>query len=145
MHKKKQLSHPNLHCHHIQVDVLQSIAKATCQSPSPTHFHKVKSHTGIIGIEHAEASARKSIATYSNVADTVTKTAGPEGNPFYNNNWLAKEYEEHRIIQNQINTAQSPTSRLWYISNYYDALQAHMHPLHKLEEANTLANHREDY
>jgi hypothetical protein len=99
MHKKKQLSHPNLHCHHIQVDVLQSIAKATCQSPSPTHFHKVKSHTGIIGIEHAEASARKSIATYSNVADTVTKTAGPEGNPFYNNNWLAKEYEEHRIIQ----------------------------------------------
>ena len=38
---KKQLSHPNLHCHHIQGDVLQSIAKAIRQSPSPIHFFKV--------------------------------------------------------------------------------------------------------
>jgi len=30
---KKQLSHPNLYRHHIQEDVLQSIAKAICQSP----------------------------------------------------------------------------------------------------------------
>jgi len=48
MHQtKKQLSHPNLHRHHIQGDVLQSIAKAIHQSPSPIHFHKVKSHAGI--------------------------------------------------------------------------------------------------
>jgi hypothetical protein len=45
---KKQLSHPNLHRHHIQGDVLQSIAKAIRQS-SPIHFLKVKSHAGIIG------------------------------------------------------------------------------------------------
>ena len=38
---KKQLSHPNLHRHHIQGDVLQSIAKAIRQSPSPIHFFKV--------------------------------------------------------------------------------------------------------
>jgi hypothetical protein len=39
----KQLSHPNLHRHHIQGDVLQSIAKAIHQSPSPIHFCKIKS------------------------------------------------------------------------------------------------------
>jgi hypothetical protein len=37
---KKQLSHPNLHRQHIQGDVLQSIAKAIRQSPSPIHFFK---------------------------------------------------------------------------------------------------------
>ena len=47
--------------------------------------------------------------------------------------------------QNQPNTAQSPTSRLWYLSNYYDALQAHMQPLHKLGNANTFANYHEYY
>jgi hypothetical protein len=44
MHQfKKQLSHPNLHRHHIQGDVLQSIAKEIYQSPSSIHFYKVKS------------------------------------------------------------------------------------------------------
>ena len=51
---KKQLSHPNLHRHHIQGENLQSIAKAIHLSPSPIHFFKVKSHAGIIGNEHAE-------------------------------------------------------------------------------------------
>jgi ribonuclease HI len=57
---KKQLSHSNLHHHHIQGGVLQSIAKAIHQPPSPIHFHKVKSHAGIIGNENADALARKS-------------------------------------------------------------------------------------
>ena len=35
---KKQLSHPNLHRRHIQGDVLQTIAKAIRQTPSPIHF-----------------------------------------------------------------------------------------------------------
>ena len=39
----KQLSHPNLHRHHTQGNVLQSISKAIRQSPSPIHFFKVKS------------------------------------------------------------------------------------------------------
>jgi hypothetical protein len=40
---KKQLSQANIHRHHIQGDVPQSIAKAIRQSPSPIHFFKVKS------------------------------------------------------------------------------------------------------
>jgi ribonuclease HI len=73
MHQfKKQLLHPRN---------LQSIAKAIYQSPSPIHFHKVKSHAGIIGIEYADALARKSITTYSDVANTSIKTAGPKGIP----------------------------------------------------------------
>ena len=46
------------------------------------------------------------ITTYFDVADTSIKSAGPEGNPFYDIYWLAKEYEEHQIIQNHPNTAQ---------------------------------------
>jgi len=67
---KKQLSHPNLHCHHIQGGVLQSNAKAICQSPSPVHFFKVKSHAGIIGNEHADVLAKTLATTYSDIADT---------------------------------------------------------------------------
>jgi hypothetical protein len=139
---KKQLSRPDLHRHNIQWNVLQSIAKSIHQSPSPIHFHKVKSHAGI-GNENADALARKSINTYSDVADYSIETAGPGGYSFYTIYWLAKEYEEHRIEQNHPNTAQSPTSRLWYISNH-NALQAHMHPLQKLGNAST-ANYHENY
>ena len=88
---KKKLSHPNLHRHHIQGYVLQSIAKVIRQSPSPIHFFIVKSHAGIIGNEHADDLAKKSATTDSDFADTCIKTAGPEGNPFYNIHWLAKE------------------------------------------------------
>jgi hypothetical protein len=91
---------------------------------------------------HADALARKSITTYFDVADASIKTAGPKGNPFNSIYWLAKEYEEFISIKN---TTQSPTSRLWYLSNYHDALQAHMHPLHKLGIANTIANDHEYY
>jgi len=92
---EKELSHPNLHRHHIQGNVLQSIAKAICQSPSPIHFFKIKSHAGIIGNEHADALGRKSATTYSDIADTSIRTAGPEGNPFYNIHWLKKEDTEN--------------------------------------------------
>jgi len=88
---KKQLSHPNLHRHHIQGDVLQSIAKAIRQSPSPIHFFKVKSHADIIGNEHADALAKKSATTYFNLADTSIRIAGPEENPFYNITGLQKK------------------------------------------------------
>ena len=143
----KQLSHPNLHRHHIQGDVLQSIAKSIHQSPSPIRFHKVKSHADTIGNEYADALARKSITTYSDVADTFIKTASPEGNSFYNIYWLAKEYEEHQINKiNQTQPSHLPQGfGLWYLSNYHDALQAHMHPLHKLGNANTVANYHEYY
>ena len=140
MHQiKKQLSHPNLHRHHIQGDTLQSIAKALHQSPSPINFHKVKSHIGFLGNDYADTLIRKSITAYFDVADICIK-AGLEGNPFYSIYWPAKEYKEHQIIKHQLNTAQSPITRLWYLSNYHGALQAHMHPVHKLGNANTVAN-----
>jgi len=52
------------------------------------------------------------ITTHSDVAGTSIKTAGPEGIPSNSICWLAKEYEGHRIIQRQPNTAQSPTTGL---------------------------------
>ena len=71
--------------------------------------------------------------------------AGPEKVPFCSIYWFANEYKEHRIIQNHPSTAQLSTSRLWYLSNYHNALQAHMHPLHKLGNANVVANYHEYY
>ena len=65
---------------------------------------KVKSHAGIIGNKYADAHSRKSSATYSDVADASIKTAGPDGNPFYNICWLAKDMkntESYKITQKQ--------------------------------------------
>jgi hypothetical protein len=146
---KKQLSHPNLHRHHIQGDVLQSIAKAIRQSPSPIHFFKIRSHAGTIGNEHADALARKSAITYSNIADNSIRIAGPEGNPFYNIHWLTKEDIENQTqTHNHTHTTNMvhPTPpKLWYLPNHRDALKAHMHLLHKLGNAKTEANYHAYY
>jgi len=50
--------------------------------------------------------------------------------------------ESYKINQSQ---PSHPHLRLWYLSNYHDALQAHMHPLHKLENANARTNNHEYY
>jgi len=82
------------------------------------------------------------ITTYFDVADTSIKSAGPEGNPFYDIYWLAKEYEEHQIIQNHPNTAQSPTSRLWYyLSNYHQACTHASTPTYILSNLSTPGTH----
>ena len=142
---KKQLSHPNLHRHHIQGDVLQSIAKAIRQSPSPIHFFKVKSHAGIIGNEHADALAKKSATTYADIADTSIRTAGPEGNPLYNIHWLAKvdieKQTQTHYHTHTTNMAHSSPPKLWYLPNHRDALQARMHFLHILGNVKTEANY----
>ena len=53
-----------------------TIAHSLPQSQIPCRY---------LGNEHADAVARKLITIYSDVADiSITKTAGPEGNPFYN-------------------------------------------------------------
>ena len=41
--------------------------------------------------------------------------------------------------------AHSPPPKLWYLPNHCDALQAHMHLLHKLGNAKTEANYHEYY
>jgi ribonuclease HI len=126
---KKQLSHPNLHRHHIQGDVLQSIAKAIRQSPLPIHFFKVKSQAGIIGNEHADALAKNSATTYGDIADTSIRTAGSNRNPFYNIHWLANEDIENQTQSHNhthtTNMPHSPPLKLWYLPNHRDALQAH--------------------
>ena len=88
-------------------------------------------------------------ATYSNIADTFIRTAGPEGNFFYNIHWLAKEDIENQTQTHNhthtTNMAHSPPPKLWYLPNHHDALQAHMHLLHKLGNAKTEANYHAYY
>ena len=138
----------HLHRHHIQGDVLQSIAKAIRQSPSPIPS-KVKSHAGIFNNEHTDALAKKPATTYSNLADTSTKTAAPETNPFYNIHWLAQEDIENQPRTHNhthtTNMAHSPPPKLWYLPNHREALQAHMHLLHKLGNAKTESNYHAYY
>jgi hypothetical protein len=98
----------------------------------------------------SDALAKKSATTYSDLADTSIKTAGPEGNPFYNIHcWLAKEDIENQTqTQNHTHTtnmAHSPPPKLWYLPNHRDTLQAHMHFLHKLGNAITEANYHVSY
>jgi hypothetical protein len=146
MHQiKKQLSHPNLHSHHIQGDVLQSIAKAIHQTPSPIHYYKVKSHAEIIGNEYATLLLENQSQPTLTLRIPPSKQLALRKIPSTTSTGLQREYEEHRVIQNHLITSQSPSSRLWYLSNYHDALQAHMHPLLKLGNANTVANYHEYY
>jgi len=85
----------------------------------------------------------------SDIADTSIRTAGLEGNPFYNIHWLANEdIENHTQTHNHTHTtnmAHPPPPRLWYLPNHRDALQAHMHLLHKLGNAKTEANYHAYY
>ena len=110
-------SHPNLHRHHIQGDVLQYIAKAIHQSSSLIHFHKVESHAGIRGNNYADAFAKKSMTTYSNVADTSIKQLALREIISTVFTGLQKDMKNTKSYRNHPNTAQSPTSRLWYQSN----------------------------
>jgi hypothetical protein len=109
----------------------------------------VKSHASIIGNEHADPLAKKSATTYSDIADTSIRTAGPEKNPFYNIHWLAKEDKESQTQTHNhthtTNMAHSPPPKLWYLPNHRDALPAHMHLLHKLGNAKIESNYHAYY
>jgi len=87
--------------------------------------------------------------TYADIADTSIRTAGPEENPFYNIHWLAKKDIENQTQTHHrthtTNMAHSPPPKLWYLPNHRDALQAHMHFLHKLGNAKTEANYHAYY
>jgi len=88
----------------------------------------------------------KSATTYSDLADTSIKTAGPKGNPFCDIHWLAKEDIENQAQTHHhthtTNMAHLPPPKLWYLPNHRDALQAHMHLLHKLGNAKTEPNYQ---
>jgi hypothetical protein len=94
-------------------------------------------------------ASRKSRA-YSDIAEDISsRTAGSEGNPFYNIHWLAKEDIEYQTQTHNhthtTNMAHSPPPKLWYLPNHRDALQAHMHLLHKPGNAKTEANYHAYY
>ena len=92
-------------------------------------------------------ASRKSRA-YSDIAEDISsRTAGSEGNPFYNIHWLANEdIENHtQTHTHATNMAHPPPPRLWYLPNHRDGLQAHMHLLHKLGNAKTEANYHAYY
>jgi hypothetical protein len=93
------------------------LLKQSAKSPSPIHFFKLNSHAGIIGNEHADVLAKKSATTYSDIADTSIRTAGPEGNPFYNIHWIAKEDIENQTQTHNhthtANMAHSPPQKLF--------------------------------
>jgi hypothetical protein len=124
MHQiKKQLSRPNLHRHHIQGDVLQSITTAIHQAPSPIKFCKVKSHTGIIGNKYADTLARKSITTNSDVADTSILKTGPEGDPVYSIYWLVK-----KIIIKSLTNAKITQARVSHLPKGFGTYPITMTP-----------------
>jgi hypothetical protein len=52
----------------------------------------------VLGNEHADVLAKKSATTYSDIANTSIKKAGPEGIPFYNIRWLGKEDIKNKQI-----------------------------------------------
>jgi hypothetical protein len=92
---------------------------------------------------------QRSATTYANIAVTSIRTAGPEGNPFHNIHWLAKEDIENQtqthIYTYTTNIAHSPPPKLRYLPNHRDALQAHMHLLHKPGNAKAEANYHAYY
>jgi hypothetical protein len=70
------------------------------------------------------------------------RTTGSEENSFYNIHWLAKKDIENQTHNHThaTNMALSPPPKLWYLPNHRDALQAHMHFLHKLGNVKTESN-----
>jgi len=100
---------------------------------------KVKAHTGIFGIERADQIA-KHVAKHPEAADTGIRMAGHVGNPFHNIIWLATSTDDpntKRTIIDNGNQSQPYQPHMRYLPNKSDALQAHMHKVHKLGNAQT--------
>ena len=64
----------------------------------------------------------------------TSPVAGPDGNPFSQIFWLAKE--EPRELTASTFTAPASTPKLMYLSNLQAAFQLQMHSKHNLESAN---------
>ena len=148
---KKQLSHPNLHCHHIQGDVLKSIAKAIRQSPSPIRFFKVKSHAPVLLVMNMPTSfllksqrpPTPSLLTPPSEQQALKEIPSTTSTGLQKKSWKTKHKPIIIPIQ-QIWPILLPQN-FWYLPNHRDALQAHKHFLHKLGNAKIEANYRAYY
>jgi hypothetical protein len=82
----------------------------------------------VLSVMNMPKLAKNSATTYSDIAETFITITGPEGNPFYNIRWLAKEDIENQtqthIHTHTTNMARSPPPKLWYLPNHRDALQS---------------------
>jgi len=102
-------------------------------------FLKVKACTNILGNERADQIA-KHVAKHPEAADTGIEMAGHEGNPFHNITWLATSTDgpnTQRPIIDKSDQSQPYQPHMRYLPNKRDALQAHMHKVHKLGNAQT--------
>jgi hypothetical protein len=90
-------------------------------SPSTVTLYKVKSHSGIIGIEGADHLAHK--AAVNQISDI---SLAPATDPFYDLFWLS--------VPNKVG---SHAEELRVLTNLQDKLKHHMHAHHYLGEANT--------
>jgi len=142
---KKQIRYPELHTYrcgsyHIHHNLLETIIKAIRNTATLSiKFLKVKAHTSIIGNERADQIA-KHVAKHPEAADTGIKMAGHEGNPFRNIIWLATSTDDPNKqcpIFDSGNQSQPYQPHMRYLPNKRDALQAHMHKVHKLGNAQT--------
>jgi len=80
------------------------------------------------------------VAKNPEAADTNIKMAGHEGNPFHNIIWLATSTDDPNTQCPFIDSghlSQPYQSHVWYLPNKRNALQAHMHKVHKLRNAQT--------
>jgi len=135
---RKQIRYPELHTYHIHHNLLETIIETIRNNATfSIKFQKVKANTGIIGNKRADQIA-KHVAKHPEVG-TGLKMVGHEGSPFHNNIWLATSTDDpntHPIIDNG-NQSQPYQPHRRYLPNKRDALQAHMHKVHKLGNAQT--------
>jgi len=84
------------------------------------------------------------VAIHPEAADTGLKMAGHEGNPFHNIIRLATSTDDPNTqcpILDNGDQSQPYQPHMRYLPNKRDALQAHMHKVHKLGNAQTDASY----
>jgi len=137
---RKHIRYPELHTYHIHHNLLETLIKAFCNTATLSiKFLKAKAHTSIIGNELAD-QIEKHVAKHPEAANPGIKMAGHEGNPFHNIIWLATSTDNPNT---QCPTVDNGNQSLPYqphmrdLPNKRNALQAHMHKVHKLGNAQT--------
>eukprot|EP00983_Pelagomonas_calceolata_P013851 443589-Pelagomonas_calceolata.AAC.2 len=84
LNKDKQILKPMCMRTHLHAELIQAISDFLKHSPHPAHFYKVKTHSGIIGNEGADACACTAA-----LMDTKDIALPGARDPFYNFYWLS--------------------------------------------------------